>query len=236
MYQWGRKDGQGYYYSETFANNDSGGKLWNEVGEVGPISSWNKYIEGNYSNVFIKVTGQTGDWLSTQNPDLWGNGTKTEYDPCPAGWRVPTLAEMKSLSSGFLTKNNPGASEKNKEKFESEKGYYFYGVTDEASAVNKVFFPAAGDLLTDGKCGTWDEYDDNDELIATHSKREYEGYYWTSTTNGAYSHSLIFGKMYNSVDGWYYQLYIKESSQRASGFSVRCVKDMPQSQPMPVSN
>lgn len=39
------------------------------------------------------------DWLSPQNPNLWGNassstaladkGAKSVYDPCPPGWRVP---------------------------------------------------------------------------------------------------------------------------------------------------
>ncbi len=237
LYQWGRKYGQGYYYikpnDEPFENNDLGG---GPEFTDGPIS-WESYTAGNNSNVFFGVSsGETRDWLSPQNPDLWGNGTKTDHDPCPAGWRVPTSDEMKSLSSGFSTYNYPEASEKNTENSELERGYYFYGITDEASAVNKVFFPAAGDLLTSGVCGTWDEYDDNGDLIDIHSDREYNGFYWTSTTNGAYSHSLIFGKKYDSDEGWYYQLYIKENSLRASGCSVRCVKDMTQSQSMPGSN
>ena len=236
LYQWGRKDGQGYYYSETFANNDLGGELSTTEGPI----SWDSYIAGNYSNVFIKnkvTSDEVRDWLSAPESGLWGNGTKTGHDPCPAGWRVPTSDEMKSLSSGFSTSNYPGASDKNKEKFESEKGYYFYGVTNEASAVNKVFFPASGQLLPNGECGTWYDSDDNQK-----PNRGYTGYYWTSTTNGTYSHSLIFGKIYDSAGdygpegGWYYQLRIKENCSRASGFSVRCVKDMPQSQPMPGSN
>ena len=238
LYQWGRKDGQGYYYDETFANNDLGGGPTSIT--TGPIS-WESYIEGNYSNVFIKEgsTDDVGDWLSSQDPDLvlWGNGIKTDHDPCPAGWRVPTSDEMKSLSSGFSTSNSPGASDKNKENFDSGKGYYFYGVvTDEASAVNKVFFPAAGCLLRDGSCESL-TVDDDDNSKPT---RGYLGNYWTSTTNGAFSHSLIFGKKYDSAGdyngGWYYLLRIKENSQRACGFSVRCVKDMTQSQPMPGSN
>lgn len=231
LYQWGRKDGQRYYYPIVATEEET---------VEGPID-WESYIAGNYSNVFIKneVTSDVvRDWLSAPDSGLWGNGTKTDHDPCPAGWRVPTSDEMKSLSSRFSpSENNPGASGKNKENFDSEKGYYFYGVvTDEASAVNKVFFPAAGDLLTSGMCGTWNEYDDNGDQIV-HSDREYKGFYWTSTTNGAYSHSLIFGKMFDSdYEVWDYQLFIKENAPRASGYSVRCVKDMPQSQPMLGSN
>ena len=232
MYQWGRKDGQRYYYPNAATQE--------EIVD-GPID-WGIYIAGNYSNVFIKnevPSDRVRDWLRDPESGLWGNGTKTDHDPCPAGWRVPTSDEMKSLSSRFSpSENNPEASDKNKENFDSEKGYYFYGVTDEASDVNKVFFPAAGDLLPNGECGTWGEYDDDEELIK-HNDRGYKGFYWTSTTNanGTYSHSLIFGKMFDSdYEVWSYQLSIKENSPRASGFSVRCVKDMTQSQPMPGSN
>lgn len=241
LYQWGRKDGQGYYFSETFANNDVGGKPWyeDEVGEVGPIS-WESYIAGNYSNVFIKnkvTSDQVRDWLSPQNPDLWGNGTKTDHDPCPAGWRVPTSDEMKSLSSGFSpSENNPGASGKNTAEFESDRGYYFYGVTDESDeASNKVFFPASGELLPNGECGIWTEYDEDKDLYVNHSNRGYIGYYWTSTTNNTNSYFLMLGKAYEE-DTWNHKLKINNFGRRASGYSVRCVKDMTQSQSMPVSN
>ena len=85
------------------------------------------------------------------------------------------------------------------------------------------FFPAAGDLLSTGSCGTWIEWT---QIIAEHSNRGYTGYYWTSTTYNAYSNSLILGKSYdNSEEEWYYQLRIKDDSARASGFSVRCIKE-----------
>ncbi len=239
LYQWGRKYGQGYD-GETPAAEKKNEKLTSADAGSDEVNKNNfYYIDPRY----VDYNSEDFNWLNPAVDNLWYNNVsgatskKTQYDPCPAGWRVPTSDEMKSLSSGFSTSNNnPGASEKNKENFDSEKGYYFYGVvTDEASAVNKVFFPAAGDLLTDGECG-WMDYDDN--IIPN---RGYTGYYWTSTTYGTYSHSLIFGKIYDPYDeypggDWYYQLRIKEYCQRATGYSVRCVKDMTQSQPMPGSN
>ena len=233
LYQWGRKYGQGYT-TATYGETEP------EV-VAGPVALEDGQNSDN-ANKFYKNTSSPYDWVSSPSDALWNSGSvdapvKTDYDPCPAGWRVPTSDEMKSLSSRFSTSNNnPGASEKNKENFDSEKGYYFYGVvTDEASAVNKVFFPAAGELLIDGTCG-WIDYDD--DVIPN---RGYIGYYWTSTTNGTCSHSLMFGKIYDPYDeyeggDWYYQLRIIDFTRRASGLSVRCVKDMTQSQPMPGSN
>lgn len=51
------------------------------------------------------------DWLSPQNPNLWGNassstaladkGAKSIYDPCPPGWRVP---DRRTFSDAGLRK------------------------------------------------------------------------------------------------------------------------------------
>ena len=227
LYQWGRKYGQGYV-GETPAAEKKNEKLTSADAGSYEVNKNNFYYVDPSS---VGYNPEYYNWLNSAVDNLWYNNVpgatskKTQYDPCPAGWRVPTSDEMKSLSSRFSTSGPyPGASEKNKENFDSEKGYYFYGVvTDEASAVNKVFFPAAGGLLINGLYETGEYYDG--ELT-----RGYRGNYWTSTINGTYSHSLIFGKAFDSdYEVWYYQLYIKEDSPRASGFSVRCVKDMPQS-------
>lgn len=42
--------------------------------------------------------GPRHDWLSERNDELWARN-KTDYDPCPAGYRVPTTAELSDLES-----------------------------------------------------------------------------------------------------------------------------------------
>ncbi len=52
--------------------------------------------------------GDILDWLYTRHPNLWGNRTtgnpinrnssKSIYDPCPPGWRVPDLQDFKDIT------------------------------------------------------------------------------------------------------------------------------------------
>ena len=91
LYQWGRKYGQG---------------LGGEYDAHEPV-----LIEGPFdldagqnkalANYFFYGIG---DWLSTRDSKLWNSGTesspiKTDYDPCPEGWRVPTTVELSDLAS-----------------------------------------------------------------------------------------------------------------------------------------
>ncbi len=55
----------------------------------------------------------TNDWLATQNPNLWGNkssatrwsgeSSKSIYDPCPVGWKVPDHMGFKEAPYGIFS-------------------------------------------------------------------------------------------------------------------------------------
>ena len=116
LYQWGRKDpfpGPAGF-NTTEPSNIYGS--WNNNGTTG---TWNgayskqtvAYSTGGteawaikYPTTFITYNSSTGDWMSTKNDNLWGTpwlaggkvsgynfnqGTKSIYDPCPIGYRVP---------------------------------------------------------------------------------------------------------------------------------------------------
>ena len=40
---------------------------------------------------------QPADWLSTSNQSLWSDTEKTDYDPCPDGYKVPGKLDLKPL-------------------------------------------------------------------------------------------------------------------------------------------
>ncbi len=126
LYQWGRKYGQGYDDDDATT----------PVIENGCIS----LIAGNHQDNANKFYKGNNDWLYSGYSNLWNIGTesdpvKTEYDPCPEGWRVPTYAELESLSvhHSEWTTNEYG-----------QNGYWFCGTAEYASGVSQVFLPAAG--------------------------------------------------------------------------------------------
>jgi uncharacterized protein (TIGR02145 family) len=152
LYQWGRKYGQGY---ETDA-------ILPELSKV--YGSLDTKQTESYSNVFF--IGSTS-WLGS-NETVWNSGTeeepvKTDYDPCPKGWRVPTHAELTALSqnhSSFTTHSN------------DQKGIWFSGPIEYSSDVPQIFLPAAGERYYE------DGYD---------SYRNSNGCYWSSKSyNGVY--------------------------------------------------
>lgn len=102
VYQWGRKDpflshiyprydnGREYYYDATFTT-------WPE-----PVTS-NECLSIDYTieNPMTRINwNNSGDWLFEKSPDQsilrWGK-SKSIYDPCPYGWRVPTREEFMNI-------------------------------------------------------------------------------------------------------------------------------------------
>jgi uncharacterized protein (TIGR02145 family) len=173
LYQWGRKYGQGYYtsYDES------------ELIE-GPISIVNGQ-QKKYSNVFFTSTSEYDyDWLYPQDNQLWNSGTesdpiKTEYDPCPDGWRVPTYAELKEIMNNYSS----WTSENN------QNGRWFSGSESYSQFVPQVFFSAAGYRYG----GDGDAYYRGDG-----------GLYWSSKPDNIHASRLYITSSNVSMDYYYY--------------------------------
>ena len=176
LYQWGRKYGQGYSGDIYDVNENYVGEVSDatvpaiEDGGISAITGQHK----SKANVFF-TSEYNYDWLYPQDDALWNSGSesapvKTEYDPCPEGWRVPTyaeIAELKDNHSSWTTddKNQPG--------------YWFSGSITYSSNVPRVFFPAAGGRDKDG--GAYN--------------RGNRGYYWSSSPNSTYAGYLGFASI-----------------------------------------
>ena len=108
LYQWGRKYGQGY--SGALYDGDLnclGDYSDSEVPSIlsGPVSLSTGQSKAN-EDKFYYASSDPWDWCSPQDHELWNSGSesapvKTEYDPCPEGWRVPTYAELDELSNNY---------------------------------------------------------------------------------------------------------------------------------------
>ena len=166
LYQWGRKYGQGYDGDATTPTIEEGG--------ISAITGQHK----SKSNVFFTSTSEfNSDWLYPQDSKLWNSGTdsnpvKTENDPCPEGWRVPTSAEFAELINNYSswTIDDNGRS-----------GRWFSGTNSYTASVPQVFFPAAGDRSrNDGSAN----HRGNDGRYWSSSPRSYyAGRLWISSSN-----------------------------------------------------
>ena len=208
LYQWGRKYGQGYTGEP-------------EV-DAGPVSLEDGQ-DPNNANTFYKITSSPHDWVSSPSDALWNSGSidapvKTDYDPCPDGWRVPTNKELVTLWVGELQPSsltNKTAPSNQVGEIGGIKGFW----AKSEVGVNEVFFPVYCTLR-------WD---------AVYAGEGTSSAYWSSTagiSNNAWSGALNMAWSSRSES-----LTLQASGmQRAFGYFIRCVKDMTQSQPMPGSN
>ena len=161
LYQWGRKYGQGY--SESYDES---------VPELveGPVMPSVAQSEENKDKFYY--VSSSSDWCSSQDNKSWNSGSesapvKTEYDPCPEGWRVPTYAELDELSNNYSSMTTAD---------NGQIGRWFSGPNSYTASVPQVFFPAAGYRYGDGSA----------------LPRGSRGGYWSSRPSGAYACGLYF--------------------------------------------
>ena len=176
LYQWGRKYGQGY----SGNLNNINGKVVGEDSdatvptiEEGGITILTG-IHKSKANVFFTASDEyNGDWLYPQDDKLWNSGSesdpvKTENDPCPDGWRVPTYAELNELIRNYSSKT----TDEN-----GRSGFWLSGPRPYTESVPQVFFPAAGLRYShDGHAGG----------------RGSDGRYWSSRPGGTGAYNFYF--------------------------------------------
>lgn len=158
QYQWGRKYGQALSYASILQGpvDLTTGQSINNAG----------YFYENYLY----------DWCNVQNSKLWNKGTeenpiKTEYDPCPDGWRVPTGHELRTLQYNYSQMTT----------HDGQTGYWFSGENAYSDDVPKIFLPMFG-------------YYNGDGDIITNT-----GAYWSSFCGDDYGAYYLLVRSYNSV-------------------------------------
>lgn len=164
VYQWGRKDPfqprKRAYSGTQPANVLSTSVASNAAGSI-------QYAIEN-PTTYIYSTADSKDWVvGTQNNTLWGD-TKTEYDPCPPGWKVP----------GYRVFENAIGSTKTQTIVPPDEyiGFNMHGILGNDSRDQMIFYPCPGYL--DGT------------TTQTYTNSSTVSHYWTAGTSGKYGYSF----------------------------------------------
>lgn len=104
MYQWGRKDP--FYGSDNVHNilyDATGTKKVTYSKINGPVAIEQTVLHPD----FFYYNNNNGNWVTPANENLWNStaDTKTAYDPCPPGWRVPVIGTWSDFKDASLFKN-----------------------------------------------------------------------------------------------------------------------------------
>ncbi len=209
-YQWGRKDpfiGFAAGGSAPYGCTSEEDYIW----EMQPAQAQNS-IEAAiaYPTVFFAGGYASGnDWYygggpgaENRNDYLWGNATgeassavKTVYDPCPPGYRVAPLEAF----TGFTSTGSTAV----KQSEMNVSGEYDDGWNVNGTEGRAAFFPSAGYLVF------------SSGIIYSSGGYNGAGFYVTSTPAGESAKLVRIEK----------NMLMYASSQRASGSSVRCMKE-----------
>lgn len=163
LYQWGRKDGQGF-------NADHPATIISqEAIAYGGVPAANTFYKSYSSSGFQwmkrdassnNAFDDTADWMDLKGATSPHKDNPGIGNPCPEGWRVPTLNELTALKGG---NNSPSLV-----TVDGLKGFWFNGTSSPAGT--GIFLPAAGRRLSSSD----DEFD-----------REEYIYYWSSKPSGS---------------------------------------------------
>ncbi|MBO4671195.1 MAG: Ig-like domain-containing protein [Bacteroidales bacterium] len=199
MFQWGRKDPFLGATSAAVSSDDIKEKhvLVASSDETGTV----QYATEHPMTFIYYSNASTGDWLSESNAsdNLWSGDSKTIYDPCPPGWRMP--------EADFWQKALKGSTEFTKKFDTSTFGIDFSGANDgrNMGAGPSLWYPATG-------------YRDGSSNSASISWIQFYNFMWTGGARNGYGVDLAILGLESAVKS-------STTSRKSSGLSVRCKLD-----------
>lgn len=105
LFQWGRF-ADGHQCVDHFGINPNYATSGVYFSSLASTSASN---QGNaWDGLFILNGNIPFDWLSTQDPNLWIGETGAN-NPCPTGYRLPSIAEFQAEAATWSSNNNDGA-------------------------------------------------------------------------------------------------------------------------------
>ena len=162
LYQWGRKDPFLGSSSISYKIDAKSTISWPSAVSTGSSTGTVNYVT-SHPTTFVKTSAD--DWqYSSRDNSLWTTSDKTKsiYDPCPAGWRVPDGGDNGIwLKAGFADTTYDSTNR---------------GISFSISSPSTTWYPASGYRSSSvGSLGNVGF-----------------GYYWSASLDGSYAYSLNF--------------------------------------------
>lgn len=212
-YQWGRKDPLPGPYTWDFYNNadypivdNVGERTYIEYVDSTADTGTTEWCISNPMSIILGRKDNSYNWLYSSTDDtLWNESAKSQNDPCPAGWMVPSSALYETLNI---------AAKDDAMMWEEAQPMYGWMLEDSTTG-NQHFFSAAGRRnYLDGRLDNM-----NDDLILP---IPWSGYYWTASTEGEEASAMYFDlnsetRSWNGFDA-------ARPMHRANALPIRCVR------------
>lgn len=210
FYQWGRRtpfvgpatfDAAGSRDRTLY--NGSGARVYIEYLSATPETGNTAYAESHPLCFLLGEEAGDYDWHRSGRSDgLWSGSAKTEQDPCPKGWRVPTAEEFAALD---IVNRSADATQS-----------YGWELTD---GTVTSFYPAAGfrTYLTGNVQNLYNPVE------GVEVPKPWMGYYWTASVDGTAASALTF--WFDAADPAASGIDTASPMYRANGMQIRCVRD-----------
>ncbi len=197
LYQWGRKDpflGSASIITATEAKSTIS---WPAPVESSANTGTIAFATANPTTFISPINYKDYDWYYSETDNTRWRSSKTVYDPCPVGWRVPDGGAGGVWSVAFSGSSSWSDGDDFNYGMDFSKTYKMLGSS------GPIWYPASG-------C----------RVSISGSLRDVGSYggYWSVSPDGKYAYYLYF---FNS--GYVYPAYSLFS--RAYGRSVRCLQE-----------
>lgn len=213
-YQWGRRtpiigpqDWRFSMNADMLVYKGSGAYLYFDYvasdATVGSI----EWAESNPTSIIVGCKSNNYDWMFEGHDDaLWSTTSKSDHDPCPAGWRIPDSSIYEGLTISSVD---------DELSWQEAQGMYGWNLVDQNSG--SYFFSAAGRRnYLDGHL----DIVNDDEVRPV----PWSGYYWTATAVAdGDAHAMFFDL--NSATRTWNGFDAQRKMHRANAMPVRCVRE-----------
>ena len=206
-YQWGRPSPfpRPLYYNCAGSSSESllDADMLSAAMTVEEADGTNNTMSAAIANPLVFITGLTAPWSGAGEP--WSESKKTNYDPCPAGWRVPAAGAFEGLAI---------VSEELAAELESLRKAYGWTLTDGDKSA--FFFAGGRRTYTDGSVIN---------MNTAETPQPWEGFYWTSTPTASQSKAAGLYFDLDTDDVRASSLAAGRELQLSNGLQIRCVRE-----------